>query len=178
MKRLLVLWLACASMVSALAQAPQAPEMAAKVYLLLDLGSDQVLAERGADTQADPASLTKLMTAWLVFDALKAKKLTLTQTLPVSLRAWSERKGGGSLMFIDPKMTPSVDELLRGMVAVSGNDAAVALAEGVAGTLDGFVGMMNRQAQAWGLKNTQFKNVTGLTEPEIGRASCRERVCT
>ena len=165
MKRLLVLWLACASMVSALAQAPQAPEMAAKVYLLLDLGSDQVLAERGADTQADPASLTKLMTAWLVFDALKAKKLTLTQTLPVSLRAWSERKGGGSLMFIDPKMTPSVDELLRGMVAVSGNDAAVALAEGVAGTLDGFVGMMNRQAQAWGLKNTQFKNVTGLTEP-------------
>ena len=164
MKRLLVMWLACASMVSALAQAPQPPEMAAKVYLLLDLGSDQVLAERGADTQADPASLTKLMTAWLVFDALKAKKLTLTQTLPVSLRAWGERKGGGSLMFIDPKMTPSVDELLRGMIAVSGNDAAVALAEGVAGSLDGFVGMMNRQAQAWGLKNTQFKNVTGLTE--------------
>jgi len=164
MKSLIVLWLALTSMVGALAQAPQPPEVAAKAYLLLDLGSEQVLAERSADTQADPASLTKLMTAWLVFDALKAKKLTLTQTLPVSLRAWSERKGGGSLMFIDPKMTPTVDELLRGMIAVSGNDAAVALAEGVAGTLDGFVGMMNRQAQAWGLKNTQFKNVTGLTE--------------
>ena len=91
--------------------------------------------------------------------------MSLDQTLPVSLRAWAERKGGGSLMFIDPKMTPKVDELLKGMIAVSGNDAAVALAEGVAGSLDGFVAMMNRQAQAWGLKRTQFKNVTGLTEP-------------
>ena len=164
MKSLFALCLALASMTAALAQAPQAPEVAAKAYWLLDLGSDQVLAERSADSLADPASLTKLMTAWLVFDALKANKLTLTQTLPVSLRAWGERKGGGSLMFIDPKMTPTVDELLRGMIAVSGNDAAVALAEGVAGNLDVFVGMMNRQAQAWGLKNTQFKNVTGLTE--------------
>ncbi len=146
------------------AQAPQAPEVAAKSFLLIDITSDQVLAERAPDVQADPASLTKLMTAWLVFDALKAKKLTLEQTLPVSLRAWSERKGGGSLMFIDPKMTPKVDELLRGMIAVSGNDAAVALAEGVAGSLDSFVAMMNRQSQAWGLKNTQFKNVSGLSE--------------
>ncbi len=162
--KLLALLLACAPLLPAHAQAPVPPEVAAKAYLLLDVGSDQVLAERQADVRADPASLTKLMTAWLVFDALKAKKLTLEQALPVSLRAWSERKGGGSLMFIDPKMTPKVDELLRGMIAVSGNDAAVALAEGVGGTLDGFVGMMNRQAQAWGLKNTQFKNVTGLTE--------------
>ena len=146
------------------AQAPQAPEVAAKSFLLIDITSDQVLAERAPDVQADPASLTKLMTAWLVFDALKAKKLTLEQTLPVSLRAWSERKGGGSLMFIDPKMTPKVDELLRGMIAVSGNDAAVALAEGVAGSLDSFVAMMNRQSQAWGLKNTQFKNGSGLSE--------------
>ena len=150
---------------SALAQAPQPPEMAVKSYLLLDVSSDQVLAERGADLQTDPASLTKLMTAWLVFDAIKAKKLTFEQKLPVSLRAWSERKGGGSLMFIDPKMAPKVDDLLRGMIAVSGNDAAVALAEGVAGSLDGFVATMNRQAQAWGLKNPQFKNVTGLTAP-------------
>ena len=169
MKRLIgfllaVFALTVASVPPALAQTPQPPEVAARAYWLLDVGSDQVLAERAADAQADPASLTKLMTAWLVFDALKANKLTLTQTLPVSLRAWAERKGGGSLMFIDPKMTPMVDELLRGMVAVSGNDAAVALAEGVAGSLDGFVAMMNRQALAWGLKNTQFKNVTGLTE--------------
>jgi D-alanyl-D-alanine carboxypeptidase (penicillin-binding protein 5/6) len=164
MKRLFALVLACAGMVSAWAQAPQPPEVAAKAYVLLDVTTDQVLAERQADQQADPASLTKLMTAWIVFDALKAKKLTLEQTLPVSVRAWSERKGGGSLMFIDPKMTPKVDELLRGMIAVSGNDAAVALAEGVAGSVDAFVGMMNRQAQAWGLKNTQFKNVAGLSE--------------
>lgn len=164
MKRLFAFVLACAGVAAALAQAPQPPEVAARSYLLLDVTSDQVLAERQPDVQADPASLTKLMTAWLVFDALKAKKLTLEQTLPVSVRAWSERKGGGSLMFIDPKMTPKVDELLRGMIAVSGNDAAVALAEGVGGSLDVFVGMMNRQAQAWGLKNTQFKNVTGLTE--------------
>jgi D-alanyl-D-alanine carboxypeptidase (penicillin-binding protein 5/6) len=162
---LLALWLAIAPLLPARAQAPLPPEVAAKAYLLLDVGSDQVLAERQADAQADPASLTKLMTAWLVFDALQARKLTLEQTLPVSLRAWSERKGGGSLMFIDTTMTPRVDELLRGMIAVSGNDAAVALAEGVGGSLDTFVGMMNRQAQAWGLKNTQFKNVTGLTEP-------------
>jgi D-alanyl-D-alanine carboxypeptidase (penicillin-binding protein 5/6) len=163
--KLLALLLAVAPFLHASAQAPVPPEVAAKAYLLLDVASNQVLAERQADAQADPASLTKLMTAWLVFDALKAKKLTLEQALPVSLRAWSERKGGGSLMFIDTTMTPKVDELLRGMIAVSGNDAAVALAEGVGGTLDGFVGMMNRQAQAWGLKNTQFKNVTGLTEP-------------
>ena len=164
MKPLFAFVLALATVTATWAQAPQAPEVAAKSYLLIDITSDQVLAERAPDVQADPASLTKLMTAWLVFDALKAKKLTLEQTLPVSLRAWSERKGGGSLMFIDPKMTPKVDELLRGMIAVSGNDAAVALAEGVAGSLDSFVAMMNRQSQAWGLKNTQFKNVSGLSE--------------
>jgi D-alanyl-D-alanine carboxypeptidase (penicillin-binding protein 5/6) len=81
------------------------------------------------------------------------------------MRAWAERKGGGSLMFIDTTMHPKVDELLRGLIVQSGNDAAVALAEGVGGSLDVFVGMMNRQAQAWGLKNTSFKNVAGLTEP-------------
>ena len=82
----------------------------------------------------------------------------------MSMRAWAERKGGGSLMFIDTTMHPKVDELLRGLIVQSGNDAAVALAEGVGGSLDVFVGMMNRQAQAWGLKNTAFKNVAGLTE--------------
>ena len=164
MKRLITLLLALAALTPGWAQTPQPPEVAARNYLLFDVTSDQVLAERQADQQADPASLTKLMTAWLVFDALKAKKISLEQTLPVSLRAWAERKRGGSLMFIDPKMTPKVDELLRGMVAVSGNDAAVALAEGVGGTVEEFVAMMNRQAQAWGLKNTQFRNVTGLTE--------------
>ena len=147
------------------AQTPQPPEIAAKSYLLLDLTSRQTLAERNADAPADPASLTKLMTAYIVFGAIRDKKLALDQTLPVSARAWDERKGGGSLMFIDTTMTPRVDELLRGMIVQSGNDASVALAEAVGGTLDQFVAMMNRQAQAWGLKNTTFRNVTGLTEP-------------
>jgi len=147
------------------AQAPQAPEIAARQYILVDLSSHQVLAERDADTQADPASLTKLMTAYLVFNAIRDKKLSVEQEIPVSLRAWAERKGGGSLMFIDTTMRPKVDELLKGMIVQSGNDASVALAEAVGGTLDQFVAMMNRQAQAWGLKHTQFRNVTGLTEP-------------
>ncbi|MDP2006924.1 MAG: D-alanyl-D-alanine carboxypeptidase family protein [Rubrivivax sp.] len=147
------------------AQLPQPPEIAARQYLLIDLNSNQVLAERDADAQAEPASLTKLMTAYLVFNALKDGKLSLEQTLPVSQRAWGQRKGGGSLMFIDTTMTPKVGELLRGLIVQSGNDAAVTLAEGVSGSVETFVAAMNRQAQAWGLKNTQFKNVEGLTEP-------------
>jgi serine-type D-Ala-D-Ala carboxypeptidase (penicillin-binding protein 5/6) len=146
------------------AQALQPPEMTARQYLLLDLTTNQVLAERDADVATDPASLTKLMTAYLVFAALRDKKLTLEQPLPVSVRAWDERKGGSSLMFINTTMRPTVDELMHGMVVVSGNDASVALAEAVGGSVDVFVNMMNRQAQAWGLKNTVFKNVTGLTE--------------
>ncbi|HEX7440545.1 MAG TPA: D-alanyl-D-alanine carboxypeptidase family protein [Caldimonas sp.] len=150
--------------VVATAQAPQPPEVAAKSFVVLDLTTRQTLAEREADASADPASLTKLMTAYIVFQALRDKKLTLEQTLPVSKLAWSERKGGGSLMFIDTTMTPKVDELLRGVIVQSGNDASVALAEGVGGSVEEFVAMMNRQAQAWGLKNTSFTNVTGLTE--------------
>jgi serine-type D-Ala-D-Ala carboxypeptidase (penicillin-binding protein 5/6) len=149
----------------ALAQLPQPPELAARQYLLIDLNSNQVLAERDADARAEPASLTKLMTAYLVFNALKDGKLTLEQTLPVSQRAWAQRKGGGSLMFIDTTMSPKVSELLRGLIVQSGNDAAIALAEGVSGTVENFVAAMNRQAQAWGLKNTQFRNPEGLTEP-------------
>jgi D-alanyl-D-alanine carboxypeptidase (penicillin-binding protein 5/6) len=104
------------------------------------------------------------MTAYLVFNAIRDKKLSLDQTLPVSKRAWDERKYGGSLMFIDTTMSPKVEELLRGEIVQSGNDASVALAEGVGGSVETFVEMMNKQAAAWGLKNTRFKNVTGLTE--------------
>ena len=150
---------------TAWAQALQPPEVAAKSFIVVDLTTNQVLAERAADTPNDPASLTKLMTAYVVFRALHDKKLALDQAMPVSKRAWTERKGGGSLMFIDTTMTPKVDELLRGLIVQSGNDAAVALAEGVAGSVEAFVAMMNRQAQEWGLKNTSFKNVAGLTEP-------------
>jgi D-alanyl-D-alanine carboxypeptidase (penicillin-binding protein 5/6) len=162
-KTLLLLCLAGAGL-AARGQALPAPEIAARNYLLVDLNAQQTLAEHDADTPVDPASLTKLMTAYVAFVALRDHKLALDQRLPVSTRAWSERKGGGSLMFIDPKMTPTVDELLQGLIVDSGNDAAVALAEGVAGSVDAYVAMMNRQAQAWGLKNTAFKNVTGLTE--------------
>ena len=146
------------------AQALQPPELAARQYILLDLTTGQTLAERDADSPTDPASLTKLMTAYLVFGALRDSKLALEQPVAVSQRAWDERKGDPSLMFIDTTMRPTVDELLHGMIVISGNDASVALAEAVGGSLDTFVAMMNRQAQAWNLKNTAFRNVTGLTE--------------
>jgi D-alanyl-D-alanine carboxypeptidase (penicillin-binding protein 5/6) len=172
MKRLLASFLAALSL-TAQAQAPQPPEIAARNYVLVDLTTHKTLAEREADVAQDPASLTKLMTAYVVFGALRDKKLTLEQTLPVSKRAWDERKGEPSLMFIDTTMTPKVDELLRGLVIQSGNDAAVALAEGVGGSVENFVQLMNRQAQAWGLKNTEFRNVTGMSEPGH-KASARD----
>ena len=165
MKRLLSFLFAIAFAATAAAQAPQPPEVAAGSYLLIDLTSGQTLAERNADASSDPASLTKLMTAYVVFQALKEKRITLDQKIPVSKRAWDERKEGGSLMFIDTTMTPTVDELLRGTIVQSGNDSSVALAEAVGGTVEQFAAMMNRQAQAWGLKNTNFVNVTGLTDP-------------
>lgn len=176
MKKLFALVLAWSFAASAVAQVPTPPEVAARNYVLLDITTGQTLAEREADTAADPASLTKLMTAYLVFVALREHKLTEEQVLPVSVRAWQERKGGGSLMFIEPRSTPKVSDLLRGLIVNSGNDAAVVLAEGVGGSLDNFVAMMNRQAQAWGLKNTSFKNVTGLTE--AGHRSTARDVAT
>ena len=162
--KLLISFVLLAFTALAQAQLPLPPEIAARQYILVDVNSNQVLAERDADAQAEPASLTKLMTAYLVFNAVRDKKLALDQKLPVSVRAWDQRKLGGSLMFIDTTMTPTVAELLRGMIVQSGNDATVALAEGVAGSVENFVAMMNRQAQAWGLKNTQFRNPEGLTE--------------
>lgn len=147
---------------SAQAQAPQAPEIAARAYLLVDVTANQVLAELDADKPIEPASLTKLMSAYLVFDALKAKKITLQQTMGVSERAW---KMPGSRMFIDPKMKVPVEDLIKGMVVQSGNDATMALAEGVGGTAEHFVEMMNAQAKVLGMKATGFKNPEGLTEP-------------
>ena len=167
MNRLFAFAVAAATLLSTslvLAQAVQPPEIAARQYILLDLTTGQTLAERDADTATDPASLTKLMTAYIVFGALRDKKLTLEQPVAVSVRAWNERKGDPSLMFIDTTMRPSVDDLLHGMIVQSGNDASVALAEAVGGSVEAFVAMMNRQALAWGLKNTSFKNVAGLSE--------------
>lgn len=144
------------------AQAPQPPEVAARSFLVMDVTAGQVLAGKDIDAPVEPASLTKLMTGYLVFDALRARKITLEQTFPVSERAW---KTPGSRMFIDPKMQVPVDDLIKGMIVQSGNDATVALAEGVAGSVERFVELMNDQAKALGLKNTAYKNPEGLTEP-------------
>jgi serine-type D-Ala-D-Ala carboxypeptidase (penicillin-binding protein 5/6) len=144
------------------AQVPQPPEIAARAYLLVDLTAQQTLAELDADKPIEPASLTKLMTAYIVFDALKAKKITLQQTFGVSERAW---KMPGSRMFIDPKMKVPVEDLIKGMIVQSGNDATMALAEGVGGTVEHFVQMMNAQAKVLGMKSTGYKNPEGLTEP-------------
>lgn len=143
-------------------QTPQPPELAARNYMLVDVTANQVLAAKDVDVPIEQASLTKLMTAYLVFDALRAKKINLQQKLPVSERAW---KMPGSRMFIDPKMQVPVDDLLKGMIVQSGNDATTALAEGVGGTVENFVRLMNEQAKALGMNNTSYKNPEGLTEP-------------
>jgi len=161
MKKLLLALVALLCL-SATAQVPQAPEIAARSYLLMDVTADQILAQNDIDTPVEPASLTKLMTAYLVFDALRNKKIDLKQTFAVSERAW---KMPGSRMFIDPKMMVPVEDLIKGMVVQSGNDATVALAEGVGGSVERFVQLMNDQAKVLGMKSTGYKNPEGLTEP-------------
>ena len=151
-----------AFLLPAQAQIPQPPEIAARAYLLVDVTANQVLAELDADKPIEPASLTKLMSAYLVFDALKSKKISLQQTFSVSERAW---KMPGSRMFIDPKMKVPVEDLVKGMIVQSGNDATMALAEGVGGTAEHFVQMMNSQAKVLGMRSTGYKNPEGLTEP-------------
>ncbi|MCP5261084.1 MAG: D-alanyl-D-alanine carboxypeptidase [Rhodoferax sp.] len=157
----LIFALVLAFSLTAGAQMPQPPEIAARSYLLMDVTTGQVLAEKDAESSVEPASLTKLMTAYLVFDALRTKKIALTQTLPVSVRAW---KMEGSRMFIDPKMQVPVEDLIKGMIVQSGNDATVALAEGVGGSVEQFVKLMNDQAKALGMNNTGYRNPEGLTE--------------
>lgn len=168
MKRLLALILVFAAALGATAvraQAPQSPEIAARSYLLFDATTNQILAAKEPDAAVEPASLTKLMSAYLVFQALKDKKLTLTQTLPVSERAWRTGMTGASRSFLPLNSQVTVDDLLKGEIVQSGNDATVVLAEGVGGSLEQFVEMMNRQAQAFGLKATTFKNPEGLPAP-------------
>ncbi|MGB0127936.1 MAG: D-alanyl-D-alanine carboxypeptidase family protein [Rhodocyclaceae bacterium] len=143
--------------------APQPPAVAARAWLLLDWNTGQVLAAESPDTRIEPASLTKLMTAYLTFAALRQKTLSLNQVIPVSEKAW---KTSGSRMFIDLKQPVTVDELLHGMIIQSGNDACVALAEAIGGSEEGFALMMNREAQRMGLKNTHFVNATGLADPQ------------
>ena len=161
MKNFLVALSAVLSFCAA-AQMPSAPEIAARSYLLLDVTANQLLVGKDIDAPVEPASLTKLMTAYLVFDALRANKIDLKQTMAVSERAW---KMPGSRMFIDPKMQVPVEDLIKGMIVQSGNDATTALAEGVGGSVERFVQLMNLQAAALGMKSTTYKNPEGMTEP-------------
>jgi len=138
------------------------PSLAARSSLLLDMSSGQTLAATDVDMKIEPASLTKLMTAYLVFAALRDKKLTPDQRPPVSALAY---KAIGSRMFVEPAKPATVDELLHGMIVQSGNDASIVLAEAVAGTEAGFAELMNREAERIGMKNTRFRNATGLPDP-------------
>ena len=146
----------------AMADVPAPPPVAARAWLLTDTASGQLLAAQGEHERAEPASLTKLMTAYLSFSALKAKTLQLAQTVPVSERAW---RAAGSRMFIEPGKPVTVEELIHGMIVQSGNDACIALAEAIAGSEEVFAQMMNREAQRLGMKDTSFVNSTGLSDP-------------
>jgi len=145
------------------AAAPQPPSVIGRSWIIGDLSSGQVLAAQKADERIEPASLTKLMTAYLVFAALRDKKITLEQQVNVSERAW---RAAGSRMFIQPRRPVSVDELIRGMVVQSGNDACIALAELVAGNEEVFAQMMNREAQRLGMKSSKFMNASGLPDAQ------------
>ena len=140
-----------------------APALAAAAYVLVDTTSGQTLAAVNADERRDPASLTKLMTAYVVFGALRSKAIVPSQMVNVSEKAW---RAEGSRMFIEPRKAVSVDELLRGMIVQSGNDASVALAELVGGSEETFVAQMNKEAQRLGMANTRFANATGLSGPQ------------
>ncbi|MCX7184436.1 MAG: D-alanyl-D-alanine carboxypeptidase [Nitrosospira sp.] len=169
MKRLLLLVLCCYAF-PVFAQQPRhytppspALSIAAKAYILTDLQSGQTLLGQNIHERIEPASLTKLMTAHVVFSAIKQKRITLTQTVPVSERAW---RTPGSRMFIEPNRPVTVDELIRGMIVQSGNDACIALAEAIAGSEDAFAQMMNKEAKRMGMGSTHFANSTGLPHPE------------
>jgi D-alanyl-D-alanine carboxypeptidase (penicillin-binding protein 5/6) len=144
------------------AQEPPPPQVAGRAWLVADISSGQILAAAKPDERFEPASLTKLMTAYVVFIALREKKLALDQQVNVSEKAW---RAPGSRMFIEPRKPATVDELIRGMIVQSGNDACIALAERIAGSEEAFAGMMNREAERLGMKNTRFVNVTGLPDP-------------
>jgi len=145
----------------ALAQTP--PQLVGRAWVLADVSSGQILVAEKADERFEPASLTKLMTAYLVFAALKEKKIGLEEQVSVSEKAW---RAPGSRMFIEPKKPVTVDELIRGMIVQSGNDACIALAERIAGSEEAFAGMMNREAERLGMKNSKFRNASGLPDPQ------------
>jgi serine-type D-Ala-D-Ala carboxypeptidase (penicillin-binding protein 5/6) len=151
---------------AAQAQAPMtvnAPQVAARSWLLFDVASNQMLAANEPDQKLEPASLTKLMTAYISFSAIKEKRLTLDQRPAVSEAAY---KAIGSRMFVDPALPATVDQLLHGMIIQSGNDAAIIMAEAIAGTEAEFAKLMNVQAKKLGLTNSNFRNATGLPDSQ------------
>ncbi|NIO41885.1 MAG: D-alanyl-D-alanine carboxypeptidase, partial [Burkholderiales bacterium] len=139
------------------------PNLRSRAFLLVDLQSDTVLAQKNSDVRIEPASLTKLMTAYLAFEALYQKRLSTEQRVVVSEKAW---QAPGSRMFLEPGSEVSIEDLLKGLIVQSGNDAAMVLAEAIAGSEDQFVVMMNREAQRMRLSDTKFVNATGLPAPE------------
>lgn len=142
---------------------PPAPQLNARAWLLVDTASGLALAEKDADARVEPASLTKLMTAYLSFAAIREGRLKLDQTLPVSEKAW---RAEGSRMFLEPGKPARVEDLLRGMIIQSGNDACIVLAEAIAGSEEGFASMMNQMAKRLGMTGTHFMNSTGLPHPQ------------
>lgn len=141
------------------AQAPEAPEVAVKSYVLMDAASGQVLAAKDADLPLPPASITKLMTAYLVFEALQQGQITLEDLVPISQNAYQQK---GSRMFLEVGKPVRVDDLLQGLIVQSGNDAGVALAEYVGGGVEPFVARMNDAARRLGLQHTQYLDPVGL----------------
>jgi len=156
-----VFFLALLFVATSYAQPIPVPNISARSWILMDYATGQVLAAQEADMRLEPASLTKVMTTYLVADALAQKTLSLQQPVTVSERAWRTQ---GSRSFVPVNKGVTVDELLKGMVIQSGNDASVALAEAIGGTEDAFAGMMNRTAQRMGLKDTNFLNASGYFE--------------
>jgi len=144
---------------------PAAPILAAKSYLLYDYTSNQVLVNQNGDARMEPASLTKLMTAYLAFDAIKHGTITLEQKLRVPATA-VRNISGESRMLLKAGQTVSVDELLHGLIVQSGNDAAFTLAVNIAGSEAGFVDMMNQEAKRLGMNNTHYANPVGLSDAQ------------
>lgn len=140
-----------------------APVVNSKAWMVLDVDSGQIIAQQNADERLSPASLTKLMTASLVFTALDNQRLKLDQQVTVSERAW---KTGGSRTFIKVNTPVAISDLLQGMIVQSGNDATIQLAEAVSGSVEVFVDQMNKEAQSFGMTNTHFADPTGLPSPE------------
>jgi D-alanyl-D-alanine carboxypeptidase (penicillin-binding protein 5/6) len=165
MKKFLAACAALCLFANAAAQPVTPPTLAARSWLLMDATSGQILASHEPDMRIEPASLTKLMTAYLAFAAVRDKRIDLQQTVNVSVNAWKV-DGDSSKMFIEPSTPVRIQDLLYGLIVQSGNDAAITLAEAIAGNEATFVEQMNRTALSLGLKNTRFANPHGLPHAE------------